>query len=85
MIYPGATAHDAECAVLGFPCGAIRRGILIVDMPAILGSFPDVAQHVVQAKGIGFFSPRLVRFAVRVLPEPGVLCQPGGIISKMKN
>src|SRR5689334_5093216 len=51
-IVEGRAAHDAKAAISTGPRGAVSRVARVLLVPAILGPFPNVTVHVVEAPGI---------------------------------
>src|SRR6187401_826819 len=62
VVVPGAPTEDAQAAIRGFDCRAVRRCTLIAVLVAVLHPLPDVAVHVVEAEGVPGQRPHVERF-----------------------
>ena len=65
-------AKDAEATVSCLPCTAIRRCCPVINIPTILDPFPDVADHIMEAKYVW----RIATYIDRVLLPPSIPVPP---------
>src|SRR5688572_6473828 len=49
---PGTATGNPLRAIAGEPGAAVRRSACVARVPAVLGPFPDVAEHVVEAEAV---------------------------------
>src|SRR5262249_30316009 len=53
LVTPGAATDHAVIRVAApKPCGSVRRGAVVVLVPAILNPLPDIAEHVVKPESV---------------------------------